>query len=132
MRILIVDDEFVALTKMVAILSDYGECECATNGRQAFEMYSEAVIQGQYFDLIVVDINMPELNGLGLLERISLDERSLKLPTMRKIIVSAASNATNVLKAGDFSCDAFLVKPVRRDALCAKLVEMGLEPRPKP
>jgi two-component system chemotaxis response regulator CheY len=132
MRILIIDDEFVALTKMMTILSQYGHCTAATNGRQAYEMYCEAIMQNEPFDLITIDLNMPELDGLELLERFRTYEKSAGAASPRKIVVTAEGQPHKVLAANKRHCDAYLVKPVSREVLCNKLEEMGIRSQAAP
>lgn len=126
MRILVVDDEFVALTKMITILSEYGECDGATNGKQAYEMYSEAMMQEAPYGLVTIDINMPEWDGLSLLERIRKNEESVGCAPMRKIVMTAEGQAQTVIAAGNLNCDAYLIKPVQRAVLCKKVEELGI------
>lgn len=132
MRILVIDDEFVALTKMTAILSEYGHCAAATNGRQAYEMYCEAIMQNEPFDLITIDLNMPELDGLELLERFRSYEKSTGAESPRKIVISAEGQPQKVLAANKRHCDAYLVKPVSREILVKKLEELGIMPQAAP
>ena len=125
MRILAIDDEFAALSLLVAIFSEYGACDAATNGHQALDMYHQAFLSETPYDLIVVDIQMPEVDGLEVLKKIVHSEKYSGAKPAKKIVISADSSPHNVCMAGKFKCEAFLVKPVRRDALMAKLDGMG-------
>lgn len=131
MRILVIEDEYVALTKMMAMLSEFGRCDAATNGKQAFEMYSEAIMQGDPYQLISVDIHIPDWDGLDLLRRFRKSEESAGLPAARKIVVSAMGQLEMVKQAAHHRCDAFLVKPVARHVLFKKLDELGIQPKSK-
>lgn len=126
MKILVVDDEFVALNKMTGILSAFGECDAATNGEQALEMYLKALDRIHPYDLVTIDIEMPGMDGLTLLARICEEEKRRQARQTKKIMVSAASSVDNVKQAAHNRCDAFLVKPVKRQALLQKLVDIGL------
>lgn len=126
MQFLIVDDEFVALTKMIAMLTPHGICHASTNGKQAFEMYSRALINGQPYDLITLDIDMPSINGLMLLRLIYEREKESRSPLTKKMIISAQSSSKNVIQAFTYNCDVFIVKPVRKEILTGKLIDMGL------
>jgi two-component system chemotaxis response regulator CheY len=131
MRILAVDDEFVALTKMVALLGEYGRCDAATNGKQAYEMFAEALMLGEPYDLVTIDINMPEVDGLHLLEKMHKGEAGSRHKTALKIMITAESTPETVMAAGRRKCDAFLAKPIQREVLQKKLAELGLEPKAK-
>ena len=126
MKILVVDDEFVALTKMETLLSDYGECDTASDGMEALVKFQQAYLNSEEYDLITIDIDMPSLNGLQLLKRITSDEENLYIPKAKKIIVTAEGSPNNVYQAAENNCDAFLVKPVKKDTLEMKLKNIGI------
>ncbi len=126
MRILVVDDEFVALTKISTLLSQYGECDAATSGKQASELFFKAIDAGNPYHLVTIDINMPEGNGFELMKTLSRLEERRGITPAKKIIISASSDTRSVLLAARKKCDGFLVKPVKRDALENKLRELEL------
>ena len=128
MRILTVDDEFVCLTKMTTLLSEVGECDAATNGKQALEMFSRAISDNDPYRLVTIDIEMPEIDGLELLRIMRDTERRARIPYARKLMISSAVTSHNVGLAAKNECDGFIVKPVKRDVLFAKLAEFGITP----
>jgi two-component system chemotaxis response regulator CheY len=130
MRILVVDDEFVSLTKMIALLSSYGPCDAATHGEQAIQMYSEACATGQPYGLVIMDIEMPGMDGIQTLHTICQREQLRQMPRARKIVISAASSRENVRRAAEQGCDAFMVKPVSKDNLVSILSKLGIEAAP--
>lgn len=129
MRSLVIDDEFVALTKMASLLASLGECDAATNGQQALELFLKAFKDRRPYDLIAIDINLPNINGICLLNRFQAEERMRNGLRSRKLIVSADSSVSNVRAALASHCDAFLVKPVKRATLIEKLVSFRLLPQ---
>ena len=128
MRSLIGDDEFVALSKMVAMLEPFGQCDAATNAEQALELYRKALEEACPYRLVTIDINLPGTSGLSLLGLLQAEDRRRNVPRARKLVVTAESTASNVLAALSGECDGFLVKPVRRGILTAKLADLGLVP----
>lgn len=126
MRSLVVDDEFVALSKMNLILSDYGTCDAATHSEQAWAFFEKAVAGNTPYDLITLDIRLPGQSGVHLLHRICAEERRQGIPRARKLMVSGDSSYHNVVAAAAKACDGFLVKPVRRDVLVDRLRKLGL------
>lgn len=126
MKCLAVDDEFVALTKMSTLLSDYGTCDTATNGEEALRMFHKAFLEGDPYQLMTIDIDMPGMNGIQLLKKITIDENLLFIPRSNKLIVTAEGSPGNVLQAIENKCDSFLVKPVKKDTLQMRLKELNI------
>ena len=126
MRTLVVDDEFVALTKLTTILSEYGKCDAATNGAQAFELFNKSISHFQQYDLITIDIEIPEINGLELLKKICSVEKDLKARPSRKMIITVGGTPDNIYCAAQNKCDAFLVKPITKEKIKRKLIDFGL------
>jgi len=126
MRILAVDDELVALTKMHKMLLEYGQCDTATSGAQACKMYSKAISENFPYHLVTIDIQMPEITGFELLRMLAGLERDSHFRPSKKIIITSTGSPENVLEAVRNKCDAFLVKPIKKDVLDDKLKELGL------
>ena len=63
LRILLAEDDFTSRLLLQTFLSRYGECHIAVNGREAVAAFRLALEQGQRYDLICMDIMMPEMDG---------------------------------------------------------------------
>lgn len=125
MKILIIDDEMAALTKMKALLMPYGECTLCTNAPQAIQFCSKALQGGVPFELITIDIQLGEASGHELMERINQLEHQQRAHPAKKLMVTASGTKENLVKAYTKGCDGFLVKPVKRDALEQKMLALG-------
>ena len=101
-KILIVDDEDYTRTFFENILADEN-CQCmfAADGREALEMWTQ-----QNFDLIIMDIRMPEIGGMEALKKI----RSSDTDTMI-IMVSAFGDMDSVIDAMKLGANDFFTKP---------------------
>ncbi len=130
MKILIIDDEMAALTKMKVLLSAYGECVLSTNAGQALQLCSKAIITGVPFELMTIDIQIGNDSGHDLLEKINQLELRENSPAAIKIMVTATGTKENLVKAYAKGCDGFLVKPVQRDALEQKMLSLGYARKP--
>jgi DNA-binding response OmpR family regulator len=124
MRILLIDDEPVALTKLALILKkNVGPCDTAVSGITATEKFVKAIAENQPYDLVTIDIDLPDVSGLDLLNRFSALETKNHTPSSKKIMITAHSNMDFLVKARNH-CDAYLVKPVRKVALLEKIISL--------
>ena len=58
MKILIIDDEITALTKLKVLLTAYGECTMSTKSEQALRLYENSIQKQAFFDLVLIDIHL--------------------------------------------------------------------------
>ena len=123
MRILLIDDEPVALTKLELMLTNVGICDTASSGIAATECFVKAINDNQPYDLITIDIELPDITGLELLNRFCQLEQKNGITPAKKIMVTAHSNVDYVVKAKN-KCDAFVVKPLRKATLLDKIKEL--------
>ena len=70
MRFLVVDDDFQARSLIQRLLHPYGVTEVATDGEEAVEAFRLAHKQGEPYDLITLDILMPNIDGQEALREI--------------------------------------------------------------
>ena len=68
MKILIIDDEITALTKMKALLSAYGDCTVTTHADQALRLFEAAIEDHAPFDLVFIAIQLSRTSGFAILE----------------------------------------------------------------
>ncbi len=127
MKVLIVEDDFVNRRLLQRYLLAYGDCDMAVNGREALTALQLAWQEDAPYDLICLDIMMPELDGFKTLQairRLEEEQRIAKPP--RVIMTTARDDFGSVFKAFDRQCDAYLVKPVDRRKLTEHLKSLGL------
>ncbi len=132
MKTLIVEDELTSRVMLRELLKRYGAPHIAMNGREAVETVGLALEAGAPFDLICLDIMMPEMNGQTALKRIRQLEADAGLTAQnraRVIMTTAHSDKENVLEAIQGQCDYFLVKPIDGRTLLVELMRMGLIPQ---
>ena len=115
MKTLIVEDDFTSRLLLQTFLSRYGECHIAVNGREAVEAVRCALERGERYDLICMDIMMPEMDGREAVKQVrALEEARGTLSTCgAKIIMTTAVNdVREVARCFEELCDAYLVKPI--------------------
>lgn len=132
MNFLVIEDEMTALIKMKALLSAYGDGAGVTNGYQALEQCAAAIKKGTPFDLVTIDIGLPNVSGLQVLQAINKLEADHQIPASKKIMVTASGTKNNLVKAASSGCNGFMVKPVKKDTLEEKMAALGFEKKPVP
>jgi DNA-binding NtrC family response regulator len=115
-RILVIDDDTAGLTLLASILENQGyEVETATNGREGIQL-----IDGNRFDVVITDLSMPEVDGIGVLEHLSAF-----FPDTLCIILTgygSIENSVAAMKKGAFD---YITKPIKASEL-QLLVERAL------
>ncbi len=129
MRILIVDDDF-AIRKILSIwFRAYGESSFAANGRQALDAVINSYTEDKPYDLICLDVMMPEMNGIDALKAIRQyeDEHGVDPGNRIKVILAtAAANPKSIMGAFNEQCEAYLVKPIDQQELTQAIKKLGL------
>jgi CheY-like chemotaxis protein len=122
-RILIVDDVEINREITAALLEDTGvSCECAVNGQEAVDLFSAS--QEGYYDLILMDVQMPVMDGCEATRRI----RALSRPDAGKIPILAMT--ANVFKEDmqmvvEAGMNGHISKPVEYD-VAISVIEQAL------
>jgi len=127
-RTLIVDDDFTNRLLLQTFLSRYGECHIAVNGKEAVAAVRTARQAGQKYDLICMDIMMPEMDGHSALRAIRDDEAAEGIFSKgaKVFMTTALGEVDQVVTAFQSLCDAYLVKPIDLSKLLSKLQGFGL------
>lgn len=117
-KILTVDDSMIirTLIKNTAETLGYQTLE-AENGRLGYEVLKENY---QDVDLIVLDINMPEMSGHELLEKIKATDGMKEIPCM---MVTTEAERTSVIKCIKAGAANYVIKPFTPEDLATKMVE---------
>lgn len=119
MRALIVDDSSFIREYLRHLLDRMGiACVEAPDGNAALEVLSVH----QPFDLMLLDVNMPVMNGLECIKAL----RQAKLhPGMKVMMVTTEADNSFISKALDHGADEFLMKPFTPESLREKMMLMG-------
>jgi len=133
MKILIAEDDYVSRKFLYKFLSNYGECDITVDGMEAIEVFMMALDEEAYYDLICLDIMMPEVDGVKALKTIRLLEEERQLPKDKraKIIMTTALNDTEkVMGSFDSGSEAYAVKPIDIDKFIDVMGKLGLIENP--
>ncbi len=121
MRVLIIDDaKAMRIILKQIIQSIGGQVEEAGNGKEGLEKLKS---MGQA-DLVLVDWNMPEMNGLDFVRAVRADPNYRKLPIMMVTTETEASQMGKALAAG---ANEYVTKPFTKDTIQGKLKLLGIK-----
>jgi adenylate cyclase len=113
-RLLVADDNKVNRLLMTRSLELLGHrVTVATNGREALDM-----LRHDTFDLMLLDIEMPEMNGFQVLEHLKADKQLHDLPV---IVTSSLESVDNVVRCIELGAEDYLSKPVNPVLLKARI-----------
>lgn len=130
MKALIVEDDFLARSLLSTLLSEYGICHVAVNGKEALEAIERAFEEKEPYDIICLDIKMPVMDGQEALMALRKmeDNRGIKGWDATKVImVTAIDDSKNIIRAfRQGQCEAYLSKPLDRDKLIGHIRDLGL------
>ncbi|PKN75520.1 MAG: response regulator [Deltaproteobacteria bacterium HGW-Deltaproteobacteria-10] len=110
-NVLIVDDSSAMRTVIKKIVTISGfqmdQCLQAGNGREAME-----ILAGNWVDVIISDINMPEVNGLELLDQLSKNDTLKEIPV---IMITTEGSSERMQEAFKHGAKGFIKKPFLPD-----------------
>ncbi|MFH1076852.1 MAG: response regulator [Pseudomonadota bacterium] len=130
MKTLIVEDDFISRWLLQELLKEYGPSHIAINGKEAIEAVRIALGSDEPYDLICLDIRMPEMDGQSALREIRAMEQAKGIISSNgaKIVMTTVlGDIKNVLTAFKCLCDAYLVKPIDKRKLIETLRGIGIE-----
>ena len=129
MKFLIVDDDKFCRVLLAEILSDFGQCDMACNGYEAIDAFMQARSDNVPYDLICLDIIMPELDGLQVLKQIRLiesREAENSHDTVKVLMVSSISDFEHITMSFDPRFEAYMIKPFVRAQLFEHLAALSV------
>ncbi len=129
MKTLIVEDDFTSRLLLQEMLKGYGYSQIAVNGKEAAEAVRVALKANEPYDLICLDIMMPEMDGQEALRLIRKHEEAkgiLSTSGSKIVMITALDDHKSVFAAYGSLCDGYLAKPVDREKLLQELRRLDL------
>lgn len=112
MRVLLVEDDALIQDAMMSALKDNGYAvDCLNNGALV-----AGVVEHQDYDLLILDLGLPNVDGLTVLEQVRKLKKQLAI-----IIVTARDDIGSRLSGIDGGCDDYIVKPFDMAELLARI-----------
>ena len=124
MKTLIVEDDFTSRILLQELLKSYGPLHVAVNGKEALEAVRSSLETGEPYNLICMDIQMPEMDGHSALKEIRTMEeaKGYTLNNRSKIFMTTVlADKDNIMEAIKGQCDYFLAKPIQKKTLLKEL-----------
>jgi two-component system chemotaxis response regulator CheY len=118
-RVLVVDDSNAIRAFVRASLEGSGHARTVVEAASGFEALR--ILPRESFDVVVVDINMPDINGLELVAFMRRSEAHQNTPI---ILISTESGERDQARGLAIGANAFLSKPFSADALRALVAEL--------
>ena len=129
MKTLIVEDNFTSRLFLQEVLKVYGPCHIAVNGKEAMEAVCSALETGEPYDLVCLDIMMPEMDGQETLKHIRSQEKAwgiLSSNGAKVVMTTALDDPKSIDKAFYNLCDAYALKPIDKGKLLDTLRTLKL------
>ena len=128
-RFLVVDDDRACRVLIGIILSPYGQCSFAYDGREAVDAVRLALEDDNPYDLICLDIMMPDVDGHAALQEIRKLEAEHGihgLDGVKVIVVTALRDSKQCIQCFREGCESYIIKPIDDQKLLGKMRELGL------
>ena len=130
MKVLIVEDEFVSRKIIKDILSLYGDCDVVVDGDEGVQAFKLAWEEFSPYDLVVMDIMMPNTDGQEALKQIREIEKGIGIEGSKEvkvIMVTALDDPKNVFEAlYQGGATSYIVKPIDKEKLLDEIRDFGL------
>lgn len=119
LNVLVVDDSAVMRAMIIKTLRligvPFGEIYQAANGQEGLD-----ILQNQWIDVALVDLNMPVMNGEEMIEKVRQSPELAQVPI---IVVSTEGSETRIARLRD-KCSGFIHKPFSPEAIRELIIEI--------
>lgn len=115
MNILIMEDDMSSRKFLFKFMEAYGDCDITVDGMEGLDAFLMALNEGEPYDLVCVDIMMPKVDGVKVLQVIRDLERQKNIPEEKrsKIIMTTALNDVELVHSlFEYGCEAYATKPI--------------------
>ena len=130
MRALIVDDDFYSRNMIHEILRQVARCDIAVNGEEAIEAFKRGLSDSDPYNLICLDLLMPEMDGQQALREIRSLEKEHNVNPQQEAKVVVTTMLADEKETHDAfflgGATSYLVKPIDEAKLMDEIKSLGL------
>lgn len=128
LKILIVEDEFLSRNLLVTLVAEHGQTDVAVDGDEAVRAVQYAYDSGTPYDLVLLDIMLPQKDGQQALREMRAFEKARGVAGpdgMKVIMTTALTDARNVMEAFKGQCEAYIPKPYSKAKIDQAIAAIG-------
>ncbi len=129
LKALVIDDDIVCRERLKMLLQGFFDCTFACNGKEGLLMYKKSLADQAPYQLVTLDINMPEMNGhetLRAIREVEAQHGIRGLDVAKVVMTTSESGSNHVFAAFREGCEAYVVKGQMGEKLLDAIVQLGL------
>lgn len=131
MKSLVIEDDATCRKVFKAFFEKFGVCDIASNGAEGLDLYKKSLINGEAYNLAVIDIILPDINGNEVLKSIRKEEDIAGIQDYfrtRVVITTSLDDEKNreIAQNLEHGLETYYVKSFANEGLYEKLAELGL------
>ncbi|MCG8641102.1 MAG: HDOD domain-containing protein [Desulfobacterales bacterium] len=128
MKIMVVDDDAVSRKVLEKKLTGIAECTAVESGKKAVSLFGKTLRDKAPFDLIILDILMPDMDGIQTLSRLRKIEKKLEIKKddrVKIIMITASMRKKDIKKCILLGCNAYIAKPFKTLKIYEEFERLG-------
>jgi two-component system chemotaxis response regulator CheY len=122
---LVVEDDPTTNSIFSKWLSAEGQCSSFENGEDALKLFEEKIKAKEYFQLLILDINLPGMNGFEILKKVRDLEELHFAPSSKVLMATANEDTQSLMTAFEAQCDGYLRKPFSKSMFKKEIAKAG-------